>query len=145
MASTDPPPVREMVVPPLAAPADPAPRSTTPLVKVTTELVVYVPAASSTTWPSGHWAIAALRSSPGAGREHTWVRTGSPSEPSAFFDAASVRIPGFHVVVSAGSSSPAGTTRPPAPDVPADPPFPDPPFPDPPFPDPPAFEPPEPG
>jgi len=70
-----------MVVPPECGPLDPAPRRTTPLFKLTVVEMVYVPAASKTTWPSGHAFMAALRSVPGLGLAQTVVRTGSPSLP----------------------------------------------------------------
>jgi len=59
MASTEPLPVRVIVVP-LGAPFEPAPRRTTDLVSVMVDDTVNVPAPNATTWCAGQAAMAAL-------------------------------------------------------------------------------------
>src|SRR5512140_1632513 len=98
----------------MAAPSEPAPRSTTPLGTLIVAPTLYVPAASMTTWffplqpSSALWiAVAALPACTGTVAQIV-VRTGRPSSPSGFPVGVSARMPGFQVVVKSGLSRPGG-------------------------------------
>src|ERR1700728_2148839 len=104
MESTDPPPVRTIVVPP-GDPCEPAPRSTTPLFRLIVAETVYLPAASCTTCPAGHASIADWMSPPSATVAQFFVRCGRPLAPSGIPSGPSERMPGFQVVTRLASTS----------------------------------------